>query len=154
MPTQPSPIEPSSNREIVSTRLFDAPRDLVWAAHTNPQRVAQWWGPSGFTNTIHEMDVRPGGKWRLTMRSPDGAEFHNESEFLEVVQPERIVFQHIEPVHSFRMTILFVGQGEKTALTWRMLFDSATECDRVKRFIIGANEQNFDRLAAHLAKTT
>lgn len=154
MPTHATPIEPSSDREIVSTRLLDAPLDLVWAAHTDPQRVAHWWGPNGFTNTIHEMDARPGGKWRLTMRSPDGAEFHNESEFLEVVQPERIVFQHIEPVHSFRMTMLFAGQDGKTEITWRMLFASAAECDRVKRFIIVANEQNFDRLAAHLAQST
>ena len=89
------------------------------------------------------------------MHGPDGAEYYNESEFTEIVKPELIVFVHLRPMHRFQMTMRFGEQGgEKVALTWRMLFDSVSDRDQFKRFIIEANEQNFDRLAAHLAKTT
>lgn len=143
----------SEGLEIVSTRTFSASRETVFAAFADPARLAQWWGPKGFTNTFREFDFKPGGIWRFTMHGPDGAEYHNESEFLEVVKPERIVFQHMLPMHRFQMTMIFGGQNGKTELTWRMLFESAADCDRFKPFIIEANEQNFDRLAAHLAKS-
>lgn len=149
-----SPIEPSSDREIVSVRVFAAPREKVFGAFADPTALAQWWGPAGFTNTIQEFDLRAGGRWRLTMRAPDGTDYHNESEFTEIAPPARIVFKHLEPVHGFQMTMLFADRDGQTELTWRMLFDSAAECDRVKGFILEANEQNFDRLAALLAKST
>ncbi len=147
----PSSSDDAAAREIVSTRRFVARRERLWSAFTDPQQVARWWGPDGFTNTIHEMDVRPGGRWRLTMHAPDGTAFANESEFREVAPPERIAFEHLEPIHRFRMTMLFAARDGETELTWRMLFDDASECGRVKRFILVANEQNFDRLAALLA---
>src|SRR3954471_663109 len=88
----PATANLSSDREIVISRLFDAPRELVWAAWTDPQQVVQWWGPKGFTTTIHEMDVRPGGVMRHTMHGPDGTDYANKSVFKEVVKPERIVY--------------------------------------------------------------
>ncbi|HVK19491.1 MAG TPA: SRPBCC family protein [Fimbriiglobus sp.] len=142
-----------ADREIVSTRVFDTPRDLVFRAFADPDRLARWWGPRGFTNTIHEFDLRPGGAWRLTMHAPNGADYQNESVFVEVAEPERVVFQHLEPVHRFRMTITLDDEGGKTRLTWRMLFESAEEFDRVQSFVAEANEQNFDRLAEELART-
>jgi len=151
MPNKKCLVEYPSDREMVFTRSFDAPRELVWEAHTDPRHVARWWGPQGFTNTIHEMDVRPGGLWRLTMHGPDGTDYPNESEFTEVVPPERIVFVHHRPVHRFEMAMTLVDCGGKTALTWRMTFESAAEVAAIKGFIAAANEQNFDRLAAHLA---
>ncbi len=151
----PGPIKtadrPSDPREIVTTRIFAAPREEVFAAFADPQRLAQWWGPYGFTNTIHLFDLRPGGSWRLTMHGPDGADYPNQSEFTEVVPPQRIVFQHLGPVHPFRMTMTFTEQGRATALTWRMLHETAAEVAQLGEFLAGANEQNFDRLAAHLA---
>lgn len=80
----------TTDRELVFTRIFDVPRDLVFTAWTDPKHVAQWWGPIGFTTTIHEMDVRPNGVWRLTMRGPDGVDYRNRIVFLEVVRPERL----------------------------------------------------------------
>src|ERR1700688_1274475 len=88
------PVESAADREILITRTFDAPRELVWDAMTNPQHVVNWWGPRGFTTTIKEMDVRPGGVWKHVMRGPDGANYPNHSVFKEVVKPERIVFAH------------------------------------------------------------
>ena len=146
-----NPGEKITDREIISARKFNAPRELVWRACAEAKQLAQWWGPNGFTNTIHEFDLKPGGKWRLTMRGPDGAAYENESMFIEVIYPERMVFQHLEPVHRFQMAMTFAEESGKTRLTWRMTFESADEFARVKDFIGKANEQNFDRLAAHLA---
>ena len=143
-----------AGREIVSTRVFDAPRERVFKAFSDANHLTQWWGPKGFTNTIHEFDLKPGGHWRLVMHGPDGANYENESVFVEVVKLERIVFKHLEPVHSFQMTMIFNEQEGKTKLTWRMLFDSLDECSKVRDIIIQANQQNFDRLGAHLAKMT
>ena len=81
-------------REIVITRVFDAPCERVWEAWTNPQHVANWWGPNGFTTTIEEMDVHPGGVWKHVMHGPDGTDYPNSSVFKEGVKPERMVFAH------------------------------------------------------------
>ena len=142
----------SAEREIVSTRVFAAPRAAVFGAFADPVRLAQWWGPSGFTNTIHEFELRPGGRWRFTMHGPDGNDYPNEKDFTEVVPPARIVFLHRQAGHGFQMTMIFSERGAGTELTWRMQFESAAEFAKVKGFIAAANEQNFDRLAAHLAK--
>ena len=79
---------------IVMTRIYDAPRQLVWEAMTKPEHVRQWWGGPGFTNPVCEMDVRPGGQWKHVMRFPDGKELHMEFEFLEVDAPNRLVWQN------------------------------------------------------------
>jgi uncharacterized protein YndB with AHSA1/START domain len=139
------------DREVVSWRVFDAPREQVFRAFSDPARFARWWGPADSTNTIREFDLRPGGKWRIIMHSPGGVDFDNESVFVDVVRPARIVYDHLEPIHKFRMTMTLLDRGPKTMALWRMTFDSAEECDRVKQFVTPANEQNFDRLAAVLA---
>lgn len=142
----------AADLEIVSARLLSAPRELVFRAFSDPEQLAQWWGPKGFTNTIHEFHFKPGGRWRFVMQAPDGARYENESEFLEVVEPERIVFLHLGPVHRFEMTMTFAEGAEQTRLTWRMRHESAEEHARMKGFIPAANEENFDRLEAHLEK--
>ncbi len=151
-----TPLDPPEivdmERDIVNQRLLNAPREKVFRAFSDPALLATWWGPNGFTNTIHEFDLRPGGNWRLTMHGPNGADYENESVFREVVAPERIVFTHLEPVHRFDMTMEFKESNGQTALTWRMHFDSAEECAKVRSFIEAANEQNFDRLAECLSK--
>jgi uncharacterized protein YndB with AHSA1/START domain len=138
--------------EIVSTRVFNAPRERLFKAFSDPDDLSHWWGPKGFTNTFHEFDLRPGGAWRFTMHAPDGADYQNECVFIEVVKPERVVFEHREPIHRFQMTITFAEQHDKATITWRMRFESAEECARVRRIIVEANEQNFDHLEAHLTK--
>ena len=140
-----------SDREIVTIRMMDAPREHVFRAWSDPALLAQWWGPKGFTNTFHTFAFRPGGAWKFTMHGPDGTDYHNESEFVEMRAPERIVLDHVKPMHRFRVTATLDDAGEKTNLTFRMTFDSAEECARVKQFVIEANEQNFDKLEAVLA---
>lgn len=137
--------------EIVTTRVLLFPRGQVFAAFLDPAQLAHWWGPNGFTNTIHEFDPRPGGVWRFVMHAPDGADYPNECAFVEVTEPERVVFDHVEPVHQFRLTMTFADEDGGTRLTWRMVFADPAEYARVKDFVVPANEQNFDRLATWLA---
>jgi uncharacterized protein YndB with AHSA1/START domain len=155
-----SPATATPDREIVVSRLFDAPRELVWAAWTDPEQVVEWWGPKGFTTTIHEMDVRPGGTWRHTMHGPDGADYPNKSVFIEVTKPERIVYSHGGGKQgavgaSFEATWTFAAQGDKgdkTLLTIRMVFASAKDRDHVvKQYnAIEGGKQTLGRLAEHL----
>jgi uncharacterized protein YndB with AHSA1/START domain len=137
--------------EILSARTFDAPRERVFEAFTDPARLARWWGPKGFTNTFQEFDLRPGGTWRFLMHGPDGGVYPNESVFVEVVRPERIVFRHVSG-HRFVMTMTFAEQGSGTRVTWRMRHETARECEKIRPIAVDANEQNFDRLAEELAR--
>jgi uncharacterized protein YndB with AHSA1/START domain len=147
----------TGDREILIERVFDAPRELVFQAWTDPEHVAQWWGPQGFTNTIHEMDVRPGGICRFIMHSPDGVDYKNKIVYIEIVNPERLVYTHGEDDEGeggqFHVTVTFAEQGGKTKLTVRMLFESAEERDKSVKFgAIEGGNQTLDRLAEYLAK--
>jgi uncharacterized protein YndB with AHSA1/START domain len=145
-----------ANRELTLTRTFDAPRELVFEAWTNPKHLVHWWGPNGFTTTVQEMDVKPGGTWRLVMHGPDGREYHNRIVFLEAEKPARLVYKHepepgSEPV-SFQTTVTFAAEGTQTKVTLQMLFPSAEVRELVVR-TYHAEEggiQTLGRLAAHL----
>ena len=95
--------------------------------------------------------MRPGGIWRFVMHGPDGVDYKNKSVFVEVVTPERIVFRHVSGP-QFQVTATFAEQVGKTEITLQMLFETAAECDKVKVYAVEANNQNFDRLEAQLAK--
>jgi uncharacterized protein YndB with AHSA1/START domain len=143
-------------RSIVVTRVFDAPRTLVFDAWTDAKHVGRWWGPKGFTTTTHQIDVRPGGVWRFTMHGPDGADYPNKITYLEIVKPERLVYDNGdqgEPGY-FQSTVTFAEEGMKTRLSLRMLFPTAGERDAVvKKYnaLEGAN-QHLDRLGEQLEK--
>ena len=142
----------TKDRELLLTRTLDAPIDLVWEAWTNPQHIAKWWGPNGFTNTITTMDMKPGGEWILTMHSPDGTDYKNKSIFKEVILHKRIVFDHIAP--NFTATIEFKAQGEQTHLTWHMLFETVEQFIQVVKTFKADDglKQNVDKLNAYLAE--
>lgn len=145
-----SPVTPpASSGTVISTRIFSASTTELWHAWADPVQMVRWWGPEGFTNTVHEFDLKPGGAWNLTMRASDGTEFHNKKVFTEVVPGERVAFRHLEPMHIFTMTISFAPRGGATKLTWKMEFETPASAELLK-FITMANEQNFDRLEAHL----
>jgi uncharacterized protein YndB with AHSA1/START domain len=146
----------TTDRELIFTRVFDAPRELVYKAWTDPRHLIQWWGPKGFTTSVYEMDVKPGGVWRLTMRGPDGREYKNRIVFIEVVKPERLVYKHdpeqgCEPVR-FEVTVTFAKEGAKTRLTMRMLFPSTAALDHVvtKYGAIEGGKQTLGKLAEYL----
>jgi uncharacterized protein YndB with AHSA1/START domain len=137
------------DREIVTTRILNKPRGLVFKAWTSPEHLAKWWGPKDFRNTFHEFDLRPEGDWKFTMHGPNGQDFFNHSVFEEIVSPERLVFRHLT-MHFFRVVTTFEDNNGKTKLTFRMVFDSKEECDKVKVYAVEANEQNIDRLEEEL----
>lgn len=147
----------TTDREIVITRLLDAPRELAWQAMTDPKHVVQWWGPRGFTTTIQEMDVRPGGVWTHVMHGPDGTDYPNHSVFQEVVFPERLVFAHGGsrpggPEADFIGTWTFEAVGDKTRVTIHMVFPTAAQRDIVVKEYgaIEGGKQTLERLAEHL----
>lgn len=138
--------------EIITSRVFGYPRELMFKAWTDPAHLKNWWGPKGFKNTFEMFDLRPGGMWTFTMHGPDGTDYANKVIFEEITEPSRIVMRHLDPQHEFQVTATLEEAGKgKTQLTFRMLFDDAGECQKVKTFVVEANEQNFDRLEAELA---
>jgi uncharacterized protein YndB with AHSA1/START domain len=150
----------SDPRSIIASRVFNAPRDLVFAVWTDPEHLAQWWGPYGFTTTTHSFDMRSGGVWRFVMHGPDGRDFQNRITYEEVVAPQRIVYRHgggedVEPV-QFKTTVTFEELGAaRTRIIMRMDFPSAGERDRVIREY-GAAEglaQTLARLGEYVAAT-
>ncbi len=137
-------------REIATTRVFDAPLDLVWRAWSEPEHLRHWWGPKGFTDTIHEFDFRPGGIWRHTMHGPDGKDYENEAVFVEIAPPERIVMDHTN-WPRFRLTVTFEEIGSKTKISFRQLFESREDYTKLRPIAMPANEENFDKLNAQIA---
>jgi uncharacterized protein YndB with AHSA1/START domain len=131
--------------EITSSVLLDATPEQIFDAYADPTSLARWWGPAGFTSTFHEFDFRPGGRWRFDMHGPSGATYPNENVFVELVRPERIVFDHLGG-HRFRMLITLTARGLQTEMVWCMRHETAEQCEKVRRDVLPANEENFDRL--------
>ncbi len=137
-------------REIERSRILDAPRELVLRAWTEAEHLAAWWGPKDFTNAFEEFDPRPGGAWRFKMLGPNGAEFPNQSVFLEATA-DRVVIDHVSGP-EFRMFATFEDRGDQTAITILQRFASAQDCAQVLKFAPTANDENLDRLEAELAR--
>lgn len=144
------------DREIVITRVFDAPRELVFEAWTKPEHLTRWFGPKGFSLTTQEIDVRVGGRWRFVFQGPDGATYDNRMVFLEVRRPELLIFDHgsdrDDDPGKFRVTVTFDAQSNgKTVVTLRQLHP--TKELREQKIAFGAVEfgfQTLDKLAAYL----
>ena len=142
----------TADRELIVSRLLNAPVELVWEMWTKPEHISQWWGPEGFTNTITKMEMRPGGAWNLVMHGPDGTDYDNQSFFREVIPMKKIVYEHVSP--HIIATITFEAQGDKTLLLWHMLFDSRAdllEVVRVHKADVGLR-QNVEKLERFLEK--
>jgi uncharacterized protein YndB with AHSA1/START domain len=140
----------ASDRTQQITRLLPAPVDAVWKVWITPEHIANWWGPNGFTNTIHKMDVTAGGEWRLTMHGPDGKNYPNKSVFIEVEPPRRIVFKHFNP--NYISTIFFEARGKETLMEWTMEFETKELYETVVK-VFKADEglkQNAEKLENYL----
>jgi uncharacterized protein YndB with AHSA1/START domain len=149
MSDSPAP-EPIAAREVFTSRVLHAPVQAVFGAFRDPLQLAQWWGPQGFRNTFEVFEFRVGGTWRFVMHGPDGTDYANESVFKEIVEPQRIVFDHVcAPL--FEMTITLSTQANGTLVTWRMLFDKVADREMLRKYAPQGNEQNLDRLGALLA---
>jgi uncharacterized protein YndB with AHSA1/START domain len=144
----------TAERELVITRIFEAPRELVWAAWTDRERVMHWLGPKDFTTLEFEMDPRPGGAWHSSMRSPDGTVHSNRGVVREVVEPERLVFTFAwddedgKPGREMLITIALAERDGKTEMTFsQSVFESAEDRDGHR----GGWSESFDKLADYLA---
>lgn len=146
----------SNSSEITITRIYDAPLRSVWEAWTVPEEVAQWWGPRGFTITTHSRDLRTGGHWHYTMHGPDGTDYENTTQYLEVVPLQRMVYDHgghRERPPLFRVTALFSERDGRTQLDMSMAFATPEIARETRGFIKKAGgEGTWDRLAEHLAR--
>ena len=127
----------ASDRDLVITRVFDAPRDLVWKAWTSPEHFMRWWGPKDFTAPLCRIDLRVGGRYHWCMRSPDGTDYHTTGVYREIVPPERIVYTDsfademgtVVPASSYGfgddfptetlVTVTFVERDGRTTMTLR-----------------------------------
>jgi uncharacterized protein YndB with AHSA1/START domain len=156
MQAQPPEAMSTADREIIQTRIFNAPRELVFKAWTDPKHVDHWWGPRAFTTKTSEMDLRPGGVWRFVMHSAEHGTFTNKVVFLEIVKPERLVYDHgadDDQGPHFRVTVTFTERGQKTELTMRSIFPSAEAREKVIKFgAIEGGKQTLDRFEEWLAK--
>ncbi len=149
-----------TQRELVLTRVFDAPRELVFKAWTDANHLAQWWGPKGFTNPVCELDLRPGGAIRIEMRGPDGAMYLTKGVFHQIVEPERIVMttssfedEQSNPQLEVLNTVTFDEDNGKTKLTLRAVVVKSTPA--VDGSLAGMEQgwsESLERLAALVEK--
>ncbi len=145
----------TADREIVVTRTFDAPRETVFAAWTEREHAEKWWVPSG--TTTHEWDAKPGGLWRYSMPSPDGAVIPFKVKFVEIDKPTRLVYDYgtdaedaPEPV---RTNVTFEEQNGKTKVTLQLLFATAAAREEAAKYGGAAGAQlALKTLADYLAK--
>lgn len=140
---------------IITTRVINQSRELLFEAYKNPEILAKWWGPNGFTNTFHTFDFNPDGHWSFIMHGPDGKDYKNKIVFREIVALEKIVFDHDSgPEYRGVVTFEETNEPHKTRLTYSMTIGAYNVYKKLKDFIIGANEENFDRLEETLNKIT
>lgn len=139
------------NAALRTERVLSADARTVFAAFAQPDRLARWWGPAGFTNTFEQFDFTPGGRWVFVMHGPTGASYPNESVFREIEPDARIVIEHVVKPW-YRLTVALTDRGGgQTHLAWVQEFESADVAARMRPLSEPANEQNLDRLEALLA---
>lgn len=133
-----------------TSRSFPAPPAAVFAAIRDPARLARWWGPTGFTNTFHTFEFRKGGAWTFTMHGPDGTDYPNESEFLEIIPNVMVRIRHLNQPH-FDLSMSLEPSATGTLLSWVGVFENPEFAEKMRPFLETANEQNLDRLALEVS---
>jgi uncharacterized protein YndB with AHSA1/START domain len=134
-------------------RVFDAPRALVWKVWTDPEHVAKWWGPEGFTNSIHKMEVRPGGEWSLTMHGPDGTDWPNHIRYVEVREPEFLSYHHggkPGDEGAFFVTAEFVDLGKRTKIVNTLICKTVEQAAEISKIAEHGHHSTWNRLEAYL----
>ncbi len=136
---------------FTSTRNLAAEPSAVFAAISDPARLARWWGPSGFSNRFDVFEFRPGGKWVFDMIGPDGRIYPNESVFENIDADRRVVIRHVCQPH-FTLTITLEPAPGGTLLHWLQVFADAAVASAIRHIVEPANEQNLDRLSAEVGQ--
>lgn len=142
----------NSDLEIYSSRILNTPINLVYESFANPKILQNWWGPEGFTNTFHEFDLKPEGKWILTMHGKEAGNYENSSVFKTVIPEKLVAWKRIsQPIFDMEVGFEKINELE-TKISFRMIFETEKECEKIKSFAIPKNEENFDRLERELLK--
>ena len=136
-------------RMLTTSREIPASASDVFAAFSDPQRLARWWGPAGFTNTFHTFEFKPGGRWVYTMYGPDGRDYPNESVFQEISYERKVRIRHVV-LPFYTLEITFVEESGKTTVRWDQEFENQVFATKMKDFLQTANEQNLDKLVAEI----
>jgi uncharacterized protein YndB with AHSA1/START domain len=125
--------------------------EAVYEAFRDPVRLARWWGPDGFSNSFHSFEFRAGGKWLFTMHGPDGADYPNQSEFLEIVPNSMVRIKHVNQPH-FELSISLAPSAAGTLVSWIGAFENHEFAENKRQFLEAANEQNLNRLALEVSQ--
>jgi uncharacterized protein YndB with AHSA1/START domain len=134
-----------------TSREIPATVEQVFAAIRDPQRLARWWGPTGFTNTFNVCEFKSGGRWSLIMHGPKGGNYPNENVFAEIEAPNKVVVQHVnEP--RYRLTIGLNSSTVGTVVSWSQAFESSDIARRIEHIVVPANEQNLERLSMEVLR--
>lgn len=139
------------DREVHTSRLIHTPRERVFAAWTDPEQLARWWGPHGFTNTFNRFELKPEGIWDFIMHGPNAMDFKNTCVFKWIDPPGYLEFDHLKEKHFYKAMVTFTAVGDATRVDWTMRFDTAEELAPIRAFIAKANEENLDKLEASCA---
>lgn len=144
-------MEPVEQRSDVRSTFIAATPEQVYAAMSDPDRIARWWGPDGFTSTIHVFDFQPGGRWGLTMHGPDGQDYPNESRFTRLSPGVLWEMEHVQG-HHFLLTLQLQPSEGGTTVRWCQTFDTVTHYQGLASFVALANAQNLQRLAKEVLR--
>jgi uncharacterized protein YndB with AHSA1/START domain len=136
-----------------TSRDIPASPEEVFAAFSNPVRLARWWGPAGFTNTFDVCEFRPGGRWEFVMHGPNGGNYRNQSIFAEIEPSSRVVIEHASPPR-YRLIITLSPSADGTFITWAQTFEDPDVARRIEHIVVPANEQNLDRLSAEVSRAS
>jgi uncharacterized protein YndB with AHSA1/START domain len=136
--------------DIVNQRVIPFTQEETFQAYANPDRLARWWGPNGFTNTFEVFEFQQGGNWKFVMRGPDGKSYDNECVFRTISPHQRIVIEHTCAPHFVLTVTLDKVSAQETRIFWRQRFDTPEIRDNLAKLCQGFNEQNFDRMVAEL----
>ena len=138
--------------EIYSSRILNAGIDTVYEAFANPLHLQNWWGPEGFTNTFHEFDLKPEGRWILTMHGKETGNYENSSVFKTVLPEKLVAWKRIsQPIFDMEVGFEKINESQ-TKFSFRMIFETKEECEKIRHFATPKNEENFDRLERELLK--
>ncbi len=154
---QDAAAQSTADREIVVSRVIDAPRELVFKAFTEVRHLSKWWGPEGFSTTTRAFEFRVGGEWDFVMHAPDGTDYREWITWTEINPPERIAMihgEHRDDPDAFESTLTFEAEGDTTRLEMRTLFRTTEQRDEAveKYGAIEGGQQTLDNLAAYVAK--
>ena len=136
-----------------TSREIPAAVEQVFAAISDPERLARWWGPAGFTNSFSVCEFKNGGRWSLIMHGPNGHNYPNEYVFAEIESPRKVVVHHVgEP--KFRLTILLASSAAGAVVSWSQEFESSEVAARLEHIVLPANEQNLERLSVEVCSSS